>query len=307
MSNTLSSVDFGKKLYNTLPPSYRVDDALVEYSLERYLSALSDGGFAKVIEEINGLLTLVDPDKIKSELLPILFKQYGFEIFNGIPEIYLRKLLPVVSELNSLKGTKTAVEYLTSIISGVKSTIEYDEEFSENRAINVRLEMDYEAEGNKGLPDTDQLLRIIQEYVPFFCDVLIVYVYLFSEACKVDFNDSPSKDSVVVVPKEDATGFSMTNIIGEGNSVFGASDVFGDIIFGTTTYKYRVESSSSKVKCETKDTTTFNREESSILTQSELEMLAENSSLNNVVSCDKITVNAVTTKVFLTPTGNITV
>lgn len=190
MSKLLSSEDFGKKLYNTLPPSYRTDDALENFSLKRYLNSLSDGGYSKVIDEINGILTLVDPDKIDAKLLPILFENYGMEIFNSIPELYLRKLLPMVSELYSLKGTVTAVEYLTSIISGVKSTIEVESEFEQNHSIDVRLEMDYEAEGsNDGLPDREQLLRIIKEFVPFFCDVVIFYVYMFYELGQLSSED----------------------------------------------------------------------------------------------------------------------
>src|SRR5574344_1394548 len=99
MSKLLNSENFGEKLFNTLPPSYRSDDVLVNNSLKRYFQALADGGYAKVIEEINGILTLIDPDKVDASLLPILFENYGLEIFNGIPELYLRKLLPMVSEL----------------------------------------------------------------------------------------------------------------------------------------------------------------------------------------------------------------
>lgn len=190
MSKLLSSEDFGKKLYNTLPPSYRTDDALENFSLKRYLNSLSDGGYSKVIDEINGILTLVDPDKIDAKLLPILFENYGMEIFKGISELYLRKLLPMVSELYSVKGTVTAIEYLTSIISGVKSTIEVESEFEQNHSIDVRLEMDYEAEGsNDGLPDREQLLRIIKEFVPFFCDVVIFYVYMFYELGQLSSED----------------------------------------------------------------------------------------------------------------------
>ena len=184
----LKPEEFGDKLYKTLPPLYHVADEDVKYALKRYLSALSDGGFAKVIEEINGFLTLIDPDKVKEELLPILFLHYGFEVFNGIPTMYLRKLLPLVSDLYNIKGSITAVEYLTSLVSGVKSSVSLDEEFSENHTINVNLEMNY-GDNIVDIPDQDQLFRIIKEFVPFYCDVLIVYVYIFEELGRVHMSD----------------------------------------------------------------------------------------------------------------------
>ena len=188
MSKTLDPKNFGDKLYNSLPEIYRSSDKEVNFSLKRYLDSLADGGFEKVIEEINGILTLVDSDKIDEEFLPILFKNYGFDVFNGIPTLYLRKLLPLVSDLYNLKGTTTAVEYLTSLVSGVKSYIELDEEFSNNHIINVNLEMDYGGRFND-MPDQDQLLRIIKEFVPFYCDVLVRYLYIFEEFIKLKVNE----------------------------------------------------------------------------------------------------------------------
>ena len=195
MSNTLKPNEFGEKLYNSLPPLYHVADEDVEYALKRYLSALADGGYAKVIEEINGFLTLIDPDKIDEELLPILFQHYGFEAFNGIPTLYLRKLLPLVSDIYNLKGTITAVEYLTSVVAGVKSTVELNEEFSENHTINVNLEMDY-VDHQNDMPDQDQLLRIIGEFVPFYCDVLIVYIYIFEELGRIGLTETDDTLSI---------------------------------------------------------------------------------------------------------------
>lgn len=186
MSSLLEVENFGDKLYGTLPQMYRTDDESVEYALKRYLQSLADGGYATVLKGINGLLDLKDPDKIPSEFLPSLFKSYGMEIFNGIPEVYLRKLLPMVSELYKMKGSITDVEYLTSIVSGVKVDVVLDKDYSTNHKLDIKLEMDYEAEDkNEGLPDRDQLKRIIREFVPFFCNVTIVYAYVFYEIATI--------------------------------------------------------------------------------------------------------------------------
>lgn len=196
MSNKLlNAEEFGTRLYNTLPPIYRSDDSSVNYALKRYLEALSSGGFAKVIEEINGLLTLVDVDKIKKELLPILFKNYGMDIFYGIPENYLRNLLPVIGYLYQRKGTKDVLKYLTSTVSGVKTTITDHG----NHNIDLKLEMDWSPD-NLGVPDKDQLLRIVNEFVPFFINVTIFYVYFFAEKAYLDQREQ----DLMVVNKYDS-------------------------------------------------------------------------------------------------------
>lgn len=124
MSNILNSDDFGLKIYNRFPPKYREDDAKVDFALQRYIQALSEGGFKYAIDEINGITNIIDPSKTDSKVLPILFKQYGLEIFNGIPETYLRYLLPKLGEAWTKKGSLSVVEFITSSLSGIKTTSE---------------------------------------------------------------------------------------------------------------------------------------------------------------------------------------
>lgn len=202
MSKTLDSITFGDKLYKSLPEIYRAEDAEVNFALKRYLQALSEGGFTKVIEETNKILSLVDPERVDAKILPVLFKSYGLEMFNGVPEMYLRKLLPMVSELFSLKGSITSVEYLTALISGVKSSIKVSEAFKVDHAVDVILEMDYGTEQSKELPDREQLLRIIKEFVPFFCNVTIIYSYFFNEEARVFIQDSYYSDYVTYTSGE---------------------------------------------------------------------------------------------------------
>lgn len=188
MSKILDSKTFGDKLYNTMPQLYRTADKDVDYSLKRYFQSLSDGGFSHVIDETNDLMTVVDSDKADAKLLPNLFKSYGLEIFNGVPEMYLRKLLPLIGSLFSQKGSITPVEYLTSLISGVKSTVEVSETFRDDHSLNVTLEMDY-GQDQRDIPDREQLVRIIKEFVPFFCNVTIVYSYFLAEEFKFYMQD----------------------------------------------------------------------------------------------------------------------
>ena len=122
MSNILDSEDFGLKLYNRFPPKYREDDISQNYALKRYLQSLADGGFKYAIDEINGIIDLIDPNKVNTEIFPILFSQYGLEIFKGIPENYLRYLLPKLGEAWSKKGSLSVIEFISSSITLKEST-----------------------------------------------------------------------------------------------------------------------------------------------------------------------------------------
>lgn len=180
MSNILSSKDFGLKIYNRFPPKYREDDVSQKYALKRFLESLSDGGFKYAIDDINGILNLIDPDKVNAKILPILFKQYGLEIFNGIPEEYLRYLLPRLGEVWSKKGSLSAVEYVTASISGIKTITEVDYDENGNPLIDVKLEMDYNI--GSYVPDTEQFNRLLKNFMPFYCDFTLVYSYMFYES-----------------------------------------------------------------------------------------------------------------------------
>lgn len=231
MSNILSSSTFGERLYKTLPKKYRLDDESVNLALKRYLEALSEGGFAKVIDELNGILDLVDPEKIDADLLPILFESYGLSVFDNMPEAYTRKLLPNIGELYSLKGTTGVVEYLSSLISGVKSEVSEDTE-SENMSISVRLWLSISEEGT---PSREQLLRVVKEFVPFFCDVTIVFVYLFLELEELLLMESNDRYDVSLTLNEPDTNLDNEEINDDVvQEVISESGTFINITLGVT-------------------------------------------------------------------------
>lgn len=186
----MDSKTFSEKLYNTLPVMYHNADSMVDYALKRYLQVLSDGGYSFVVDELNGILNLNDPERTPSEVLGVLFEQYGLPLFNGIPEVYLRKLLPILGDLYARKGATTVIEYLTSIISDVKTDIVISPDFLNDYHVDLRLEMDYDQTGARDLPDREQLLRIIKEFLPFFIEVTIIFVYLFYETAKLQARES---------------------------------------------------------------------------------------------------------------------
>ena len=247
MSNMLlDKNDFGLKLYNRFPPKYRQDDAMVNHSLKRYLQSLGDGGFRYAIEDVNGLLDLQNPETAPSKVLPLLFEQYGLELFNGIPETYLRYLLPKLSEAWKKKGNISVIEFIVSSLGGVKTETELTYDEGGFPFINVRLEMDY----NLGsyFPDPEQFNRILEEFIPFYCDYLLIYSYLFHDVQKIVGKEALCFDEIRYTTDEYAfipytrdlrlksntniltSGLNNTFILNEGKYFDIDPDSFADLV-----------------------------------------------------------------------------
>ena len=192
--------DFGLKIYNKFPPMYRDDDAKVNFALKRYLQAEGDGGFKLAIDEWNGILDIYNPSNIDYNMLSILYEQFGFDLFYGIPEEYLRYLLPRLSEAWKKKGSLSVVEFVVSALSGIKTSTEVISDAHDNIQLNVRLEMDF----NMGtfFPDPVQFKRILTKFVPFYLDSTLIYSYVFYESQKVWLAENYFFDEVKEDTKE---------------------------------------------------------------------------------------------------------
>lgn len=187
MSDVLNSDEFGDKIYERFPKKYQEDDYFQNFSLKRYLQSLSEGGFKYTIEEANGLLNLKDPDTTDSKVLPVLFKQFGLDVFNGIPEQFLRYFLPRLSEAWTKKGSFSVIEFIASSLSGVKVTpkITYNED--DIPLVEVVFEMDYTL--SDYFPDKEQFMRILENFLPFYCILDVLYYYCFYEEPKIKAED----------------------------------------------------------------------------------------------------------------------
>ena len=191
--NRLTFEQFVNYIYDHLPSYYREQDKLIGKPLYKFLSAFDDGAFKFVIEDATKILDIIDPEKTPSVVLPYLFKSYGLEIFNGIPEVYSRAMLAIIGMLWDYKGTTTVVRYLTSLIAGVKTTIEEDP-----NSLTITLDMDFESNSEAKLPSKENLVRIIDEFIPFYSIAVIVYLYHFGDAFTAFANDSNFVDNVTI-------------------------------------------------------------------------------------------------------------
>ena len=213
MSNILNSEDFGLKIYNRFPPKYREDDVGQNFALKRYLQALADGGFKYSIDEINGITHLIDPNKVDAKVLPVLFKHYGLEVFHGIPEEYLRYLLPRLGEAWEKKGSLSIIEFVTTALSGTKATTEVNYDPKDNPVIDIKLEMDYSL--SEFVPDVEQFTRLLQNFIPFYCDMNLIYSYMFyiNNISLVDFFLSVFGFSDVISSKKSILPVNLRSLV----------------------------------------------------------------------------------------------
>lgn len=231
MPDILRSDDFGLKIYDRFPPKYREDDAAHDFALKRYIQSASDGGFTHIINDANGILNLIDPDMIDAKLLPILFRQYGLELFNGIPENYLRYLLPKIGEAWARKGSLGVVEFITSAVSGVKATPEITYDSDDNPFITVKLEMDYNID-IAYFPKADQLSKLLVNFIPFYCDLAVYYAYLFYESDSLKVVEE--LDSLFSITTEESCSLNTIN----PESLTLPPSIFGEAIAGISIFGY---------------------------------------------------------------------
>lgn len=179
----LSPEGFGTKIYNRFPPRYREDDVMQHLALKRYLDACGEGGFKYNIEELNGILDFANPDQATPAALPLLYEQYGLPIFNGIPEQYLRYLLPRLGEAWSKKGSLDVIGFVASAVAGVKTRTEVKYTDDYNVWVDIYLEMDYSLDGY--YPDPEQFGRLIDRFLPFYLGKRVIYTYFFEESQEI--------------------------------------------------------------------------------------------------------------------------
>lgn len=207
MSNVLNPDTFGEKLYNRLPTLYRTEDVNNNLALKRYLESLSEGGFTKLINEMNGLLNIVDPEKTPHKVLKYLFGQYGVTMFQGVDEKLLRKLLQIISDILARKGSKSTIYYIASILTGCECVINYT---IEDGIYLLKISFEVEDESQL-LSDTDKsfLESILKDYVPFYWDIIFdSYIGYNNEIGSIRI-DTEYFTSIYDVKGEEATQFVL--------------------------------------------------------------------------------------------------
>lgn len=168
-------------LYNKkLPQIYRDEDKKIGYPLKRYLESLIDGGFCGSIEDIKGMMLLIDPETIPEKFFPYLYESFGLEYFPDIDVSYQRKILMNIGELVRRRGTYSSVQFLIKVLTGLEAELSY----KDGNLNIVLLSKTMEQVDNI---DTSMFIigNFIKTQIPFFVNPVIT--------SRIDTQTIPSK------------------------------------------------------------------------------------------------------------------
>ena len=180
MPNILDSNTFGEKIYNRFPIKYREDDVEHNYALKRFIFTAAEGGFKYVIDDANGILNLIDPATAPLEVVKLLYEQFGVPMFNGIPEEFLRNFLPNLGKALDYRGTLSVIDFVATSISGVKIDTEVEVDDTDN-SVDLTVTLDMGKLGIKYFPDYTQFISIMENFIPFYCLLYVIYSYNYKD------------------------------------------------------------------------------------------------------------------------------
>ena len=185
------ALHFGEYLYNRLPKVYRDYDVEIERfnektqkteifkTLQEYLYSFALGGFQPLLEDIEAIITLVDPFKCPTEFFPYLLRHFGLDYIGDIPEKFQRRLVQNIVTLYKKKGTIPAVAFLAKELSGFDVEIEERSDGSIEFAL-IRVNA-YEDENAELLLAQNVIQRYIHLFLPAQTKSKIIVVYGFTE------------------------------------------------------------------------------------------------------------------------------
>ena len=188
MSKLLDSDKFWENIYDRFPETYKRDDSYTRYSLKRFIKTAGEG-FKVATNEINGITNLRDSANVDSKFLYAVYKNHGMELFNGLPEEYIRNLVNMINPSFSRKGSISSIEYLCSVISGIVCEVDLSR-FDDNNKVNLIIDMDFDQSAK--FPNMEQLKRVVKEFLPFYCNISYVLTYSFYDSTTLAMSDSRS-------------------------------------------------------------------------------------------------------------------
>jgi phage tail-like protein len=168
----MSQTTFVDFLYNKLPAVYREEDSKLGSPLYRYLQSLSEGGFEKALSDVDGFLSLVDPETCPDEIFPYLYESFGLPYYQDIDISYHRRFLSNIGALMKRRGTNRAVKYLVSTLTGFDVVLSYDRRYEDDvcvgRFLNIAFLVDTIEEAIMVKPSAKVIEQFIKTEIPFY-------------------------------------------------------------------------------------------------------------------------------------------
>lgn len=115
-----------KYAYNRcLPEIYRDRDSDIGNPLYRYMQSIIEGGCNPALQDVEGLLSLVDPETCPEEFFPYLYESFGFQYYPDVDVKYHRKFLMNYGELKRRRGTYSCIKFLVRVLTSLDVKLHY--------------------------------------------------------------------------------------------------------------------------------------------------------------------------------------
>jgi phage tail-like protein len=186
--------------YEKLPVVYREQDnmQLIPNPLKRFLSAIVEGGFTPVLQNVLDINNLIDVEKCPTKYLPLLCQNYGVEYSPDIEESYQRKFLDNFGELNKRKGTKSCLEYLARELAGPNYGV-----VIEDSGNVVRLYLTTYGDDSKLNTKQTVIEKYVSQYLPSGMVLDVMSSYYYSEIAKFLATKDEVVESLIITHYEE--------------------------------------------------------------------------------------------------------
>jgi len=172
-----------ERIYRNLPKHFRNADEKQRLQLKRYLDILVSGGFKPLREETEGLLDLINIEKIPAKYLPHLASELGFVFPYDLDEQTQRTYIKNAVLSYRLKGTKDALAFMIRELTQFKTDLDIDED---NKTLEIRLEVDLER--HDFLNYVEKVDFLVEEYAPPFKSFDLINTFLWNEEYFKDYD-----------------------------------------------------------------------------------------------------------------------
>lgn len=157
-----------KYAYNRcLPEIYRDRDSDIGNPLYRYMQSIIEGGCNPALQDVEGLLSLVDPETCPEEFFPYLYESFGFQYYPDVDVKYHRKFLMNFGELRRRRGTYSCVRFLVRVLTSMDAKQSYLRGIYDGQD-GRHLIIDLQANSAEDIINMELSVRVIEQFLTLF-------------------------------------------------------------------------------------------------------------------------------------------
>ena len=249
--------DYGKKLYEALPPLYRREDAKIRpkpYPLKRFLQ-VAGTGFNFLAEKQEGHANMFDLYNTNSIFLPHLAEMMGYKFPYEMSEIEQRNFLKVLPDLYKYKGTSRVFDYLGQVVFGSTTRVHSDYRLNDDPKLPYYHVLDIYIEINGNLRDigvrSERYRKFADTFRPLNTVINPIAQVYYTDEYFRNVNDDVMKNTIIYVKATDEydrgrqSESSIIRLLNKDYESYNVGDNLNDNFFkgGSTLNKFQLNDS----------------------------------------------------------------